>query len=64
MSSKEMVPQSSAQGSVSQKHRQWRQCNASCIWKDLPAAISDPIMIKPQQNFIIETIMAQNEGNC
>jgi hypothetical protein len=34
------------------------------MWKDLPTAISDPNMIKPQRGFIIETIMAQNEETC
>jgi hypothetical protein len=34
------------------------------MWKDLPTASSDPVMIKSQRDFIIETIMAQNEENC
>jgi hypothetical protein len=56
-----MAPQSSAQGSHSQK---CHQHNARRMWKDLPAAISDPVMIKPQRDFIIETIMAQDEEKC
>jgi hypothetical protein len=64
MSLEVMAPQSSAQGLVSQKRRQQHQRNACRIWKNLPAAISDPIMIKPQRDFIIETIMAQDEEHC
>jgi hypothetical protein len=64
VSSEVMAPQSSAQGSNSQNHRQQCQCNAHCMWKNLPTSISDPVMIKPQQDFIIETIMAQYEENC
>jgi hypothetical protein len=64
LSSEVMAPQSLAQGSVCQKRRQWRQRHAHRIWKNLPAAISDPVMIRLQRDFIIETIMAQNEENC
>jgi hypothetical protein len=64
MSSEVMAPQSLAQGLVSQKRRQWRQRNACHLWKNFPAAISDPIMIKPERDFIIETIMSQDEENC
>jgi hypothetical protein len=64
MSSKVMAPQSLAHGSNSQKCHQRRQRNAHHIWKDLPVAINDHIMIKPQRDFIIETIMAQNEEAC
>jgi hypothetical protein len=34
------------------------------MWKNLPAAISDPVMMKSQRDFIIETIMAQDEEKC
>jgi hypothetical protein len=64
MSSEVVTPQSSAQGPVSQKCRQRRQRNACRLWKNFPAAISDPIMIKPQRDFIIETMMSQDEENC
>jgi hypothetical protein len=64
MSSEVMAPQSSTQGSISQKRRQRRQCNACHLWKNFPAAISDPVMIKPEWDFIIETIMSQDEENC
>jgi hypothetical protein len=47
MLSEVMAPQSSAHGSNSQKHCQRRQRNACYIWKDLMAAISDLVMIKP-----------------
>jgi hypothetical protein len=43
MLSEVVAPQLSAQGSVSQKRSQRNACH---LWKNFPAAISDPIMIK------------------
>ncbi|TVU40415.1 hypothetical protein EJB05_13879, partial [Eragrostis curvula] len=63
ISSEVMVPQQSAQSPTSAKHRQRHRRNARQSWAQLPAAIGDPIMVKSQREFIVETILAQHEKN-
>ncbi|TVU51241.1 hypothetical protein EJB05_02652, partial [Eragrostis curvula] len=63
ISSEVMVPKQSAQSSTSAKRRQRRRRNARQAWAQLPAAIGDPVMVKSQREFIVETILAQHEKN-